>query len=115
VRALLDGERVGDHAVALRVAALRGATAGARMRIVECFADAAHVLSGELDLSREELEGLVEEIDGAARATLLAALLDGRANEDLGDELDGVLLGARPRPRSVPEGLPGLVSRHTSP
>jgi hypothetical protein len=115
VHALLDGERVGDHAVALRVAALRGATAGARMRIVECFADAAHVLSGELDLSREELEGLVEEIDGAARATLLAALLDGRANEDLGDELDGVLLGARPRPRSVPEGLPGLVSRHTSP
>ena len=37
------------------------------------------------------------------------ALLDGRADEDLGEELDGVLLGARPRPRSVPEGLPGLA------
>ncbi len=59
-------------------------------------------------------ELLEDEIDGAARATLLAALLDGRANEDLGDELDGVLLGARPRPRSVPDGLPGLVAKHVA-
>jgi hypothetical protein len=114
VRALLDGERVGDHAVSLRVAALRGSTAGARLRIVEVFADAARVLSGELELPPDESERLVDEIDGAARATLLAALLDGRANEDLGDELDAVLLGARPRPRSVPDGLPGLASQHVA-
>jgi hypothetical protein len=108
MRALLDGEHVGDHAVALRVAALRGTTAGARVRIVERLLEAGQVVSGELELPLDDLERLVHEIDGACRATLLAALLDGRANEDLGDELDGVLLGARPRPRSVPEGLPGL-------
>jgi hypothetical protein len=105
MHALLDGEHVGDHTVALRVAALRGTTAGARVRIVERLLEAGRVVSGELDLR----EGLVDEIDGTARATLLAALLDGRADEDLGSELDGVLLGARPRPRSVPDGLPGLA------
>jgi hypothetical protein len=109
MRALLDGEHVGDHAVALRVAALRGQTAGARVRIVERLQEAARVASGELELTYDDLERLVVETDGAARATLLAALLDGRADEDLGEELDGVLLGARPRPRSVPEGLPGLA------
>jgi hypothetical protein len=61
-----------------------------------------------------ELDRLVVETEGAARATLLAALLDGRSNEELGDELDGVLLGARPRPRSVPDGLPGLASVHAA-
>ena len=114
LRALLDGERVGDHTVALRVAALRGMTAGARMRIVERLLEAARVLTGEHILPFNELDRLVEETEGAARATLLAALLDGRSNEDLGDELDGVLLGARPRPRSVPDGLPGLATVHAA-
>ena len=114
LRVLLDGERVGDHAVALRVAALRGPTAGERVRIVERLSYAAAVLSGRVELPQEELELLEDEIDGAARATLLAALLDGRANEDLGDELDGVLLGSRPRPRSVPDGLPGLAAKHVA-
>jgi hypothetical protein len=114
MRALLDGERVGDHAVALRVAALRGMSAGARVRIVERLLEAASVLRGEHILPFNELDRLVEETEGAARATLLAALLDGRSNEDLGDELDGVLLGARPRPRSVPDGLPGLASVHAA-
>jgi hypothetical protein len=114
IRALLDGERVGDHTVALRVAALRGMTAGARVRIVERLLEAARVLTGEHVLPFNDLDRLVEETEGAARATLLAALLDGRSNEDLGDELDGVLLGARPRPRSVPDGLPGLASVHAA-
>jgi hypothetical protein len=114
LRALLDGDRVGDHAVALRVAALRGTTAGARVQIVERLLEAARVLTGEHVLPFNELDRLVEETEGAARATLLAALLDARANQDLGDELDGVLLGARPRPRSVPEGLPGLASVHAA-
>ena len=38
------------------------------------------------------------------------ALLGG-AHGDLGAQLDGVLLGARPRPRAVPDGLPGLAMR----
>jgi hypothetical protein len=114
LRALLDGERVGDHAVALRVAALRGMTAGARMRIVERLLEAARVLTGEHILPFNELDRLVVETEGAARATLLAALLDVRSNEELGDELDGVLLGARPRPRSVPDGLPGLAAVHAA-
>ena len=114
LRALLDGERVGDHAVALRVAALRGMTAGARVAIVERLLEAARVLTGEHILPFNELDRLVEETEGAARATLLAALLDGRSNEELGDELDGVLLGARPRPRSVPDGLPGLAAMHAA-
>jgi hypothetical protein len=114
LRALLDGDRVGDHAVALRVAALRGMTAGARMRIVERLLEAARVLTGEHILPFNELDRLVMETEGAARATLLAALLDLRPNEDLGDELDGVLLGSRPRPRSVPDGLPGLTSVHAA-
>jgi hypothetical protein len=114
LRALLDGERVGDHAVALRVAALRGMTAGARVRMVERLLEAARVLTGEHILPFNELDRLVVETESAARATLLAALLDVRADEDLGDELDGVLLGARPRPRSVPDGLPGLASVHAA-
>jgi hypothetical protein len=114
LRALLDGERVGDHAVALRVAALRGMTAGARMRIVERLLEAARVLTGEHILPFNELDRLVIETEGAARATLLSALLDVRSNEELGDELDGVLLGARPRPRSVPDGLPGLATVHAA-
>jgi hypothetical protein len=84
------------------------------VRIVERLSYATAVLSGKLELPPEELELLEDEIDGAARATLLAALLDGRANEDLGDELDGVLLGSRPRPRSVPDGLPGLAAKHVA-
>jgi hypothetical protein len=114
LRSLLDGERVGDHAVAMRVAELRGMTAGARMHIVERLLEAARVLTGEHVLPFNELDRLVVETEGAARATLLAALLDGRSNEELGDELDGVLLGVRPRPRSVPDGLPGLASVHAA-
>jgi hypothetical protein len=114
LRALLDGERVGDHAVALRVAALRGQSASARVRIVERLLEAARVLTGEHILPFNELDRLVCETEGAARATLLAALLDGRSSEELGDELDGVLLGSRPRPRSVPDGLPGLATVHAA-
>ena len=78
------------------------------MRIVERLLEAARVLTGEHVLPFNELDRLVEETEGAARATLLAALLDGRSNEDLGDELDGVLLDVRPRPRRLrPTGCRG--------
>ena len=65
LRVLLDGERVGDHSVALRVAALRGPTAGERVRIVERLSYAAAGADGRhVELPPEELELLEGEIDG---------------------------------------------------
>jgi hypothetical protein len=112
--AVLDGDRVGEHAVSLRVAALLGTSATARVQVAERLTQAAEIVSGRRALSREQLGRLQIEVDGAARATLLAAILEGHGDGDLGAQLDGVLLGARPRPRSVPDGLPGLAAAHAA-
>jgi hypothetical protein len=109
--AVLDGERVGAHAVALRAAALRGDTAAERVRIAERLSEAAVAAAGRSEPPRAELDRLSAETEATARAALVAALLDGGAHGDLGEQLDGVLLGARPRPRAVPDGLPGLAMR----
>jgi hypothetical protein len=112
--AVLDGDRVGEHAVSLRVAALLGTSATTRVQVVERLVQATEIAAGRRVAPRDELGRLQVEVDGAARATLLAALLEGHGEGDLGAQLDGVLLGARPRPRSVPDGLPGLATAHAA-
>jgi hypothetical protein len=99
----LIGPEGSERLLALRAAALCGASAGARARIVEAF---ELLPRGEVDA--DSLPALGAEVDAVGRSVLLAAILDDRRGGDLAATLDEVLLGARPRPQLVPAGLPGL-------
>jgi hypothetical protein len=77
----------------LRAGALVGRDAGERQRVRDLVTgDAVHD----------------EALAAAARHLLLALVLDEQASEALSASADQVLLGARPRPNLVPQGIAEL-------
>jgi hypothetical protein len=51
----------------------------------------------------EERVNIAESVEPALRPVLAAAVLDDRSGAGLAETLDEVLLGARPRPRLLPD------------
>ena len=78
---------------ALRTGALVGRDAGERQRVRDLVAgDVVHDAA----------------LAAAARHLLLALVLDEQESDALASSADQVLLGARPRPNLVPEGIADL-------
>jgi hypothetical protein len=90
--------------VALRAAALAGATASERAAVAASIREAA-LLPANAPVLPAIASRLADEIGSIARAVLIAALGDERRGADLALVLDEVLLGARPRPSLVPAGI----------
>jgi hypothetical protein len=106
---LLGTDAQWDGATALRAAALAGRTSAERVRVAGAFRDVARAAAGT-PLSPSEAVRVAADVDAAVRAVLVAALLDDRRGADLAHALDEVLLGARPRPQLVPNGIATLAA-----
>lgn len=102
-----DGNEL--QAAALRAAALCGRTAGERDRVARSLRAAAALARGAA-IGAHDAGRLAADLDVVVRTVLMAAILDERGGSELADELDGVLLGARPRPLLVPDGLVVLAA-----
>src|SRR4051794_22513989 len=111
VSLLLGNGGPADGAVALRAASLAGRSAAERMSIADAVRAATRTqppaVSGNDAETAAEMAGTV---DVAARAALIAALLDDRRGAELSSMLDEVLLGVRPRPQLVPNGIAILAA-----
>ena len=106
---LLGTDAQWDGATALRAAALAGRTAAERVRVAAAFRDVARGATGAPPSPGEAVR-VGADVDAAVRAVLVAALLDDRRGADLAQALDEVLLGARPRPQLVPNGIATLAA-----
>ena len=102
---MLAPDSAGDHALALRAGALCGKAADERVRIAGTVRAAAALAAGANVPDEESAERLADGLEEVGRSTLVAALLDDRAGVGFAAMLDEVLLGARPRPQLVPDGL----------
>jgi hypothetical protein len=111
VSPLLGGNGAGDDAVALRAASLAGRSAAERMSIAGAVRAAASAKGGNASVNAADASAdMAGRVDVAVRAALIAALLDDRRGADLSSMLDEVLLGVRPRPQLVPNGIAVLAA-----
>jgi hypothetical protein len=109
---LLGGEAAGDDAVALRAASLAGRIAAERVAIAGAVRDAMR-LGGAPSARAEDspdADAVAATVGVAARAALIAAILDDRRGAGFADMLDEVLLGVRPRPQLVPNGIAAIAA-----
>jgi hypothetical protein len=99
---LLGEDGAGSWAIAMRAAALVGRTSAERQRLVGTLRQASRVTRGtSWPAALGEEERLERVLDGVVRTVLVAALEADGAPADFAETLDGVLLGARPRPQVV--------------
>ncbi len=99
---LLGDDGAGGWAIAMRAAALVGRTAAERQRLVGTLRQASRVTRGTTwPAALGEEERLEHVVDGVVRTVLVAALETDGAPAEFAEMLDGVLLGARPRPQVV--------------
>ncbi len=99
---LLAEDGAGAWAIAMRAAALVGQSAADRQRLVSTLRQAGRVTRGTTWPSAlGEEERLERVVDGVVRTVLVAALESDGGQAGFAELLDGVLLGARPRPQVV--------------
>ncbi len=95
IEPLLGADGVGPWGVAMRTAALVAGPAEERRQIATLVRDAATLAGAGVVLS--DADSIAARLDGVVRSVLLAAVETG--SQGLGDAIDDVLLGGRPRPR----------------